>query len=322
MKRKKPIRVFEGFAGYGGASFGLKRSGIDYEVVGMSEFDKFASALLYQNFPTIKNWGDITILKPEELPDFDMFTGGFPCQPFSSAGLQLGENDNYGRGTLFHHILRICAVKKPKYLLLENVKGLTQKKFYDFFEMIRSSLKDLGYGDIAYAVLNSKDYGIPQNRERLWIFAQLGGLPEGFNIVPPKIELKYRFGDLLDQNPPKELYLSDAQIEHLKFKHHIESFVVKEPLCFDVYNKKIKTDAICITITQPEHNSLRVIEVPKNGKEIVRKMSVDEQFRFMGFEDGELDYSGQSYSQMSKRAGNGWDVNLVGILVKHIFSQL
>ena len=322
MKNKKPIRVFEGFAGYGGASFGLKRSGINYEVVGMSEFDKFASALLYQNFPTIKNWGDITILKPEELPDFDMFTGGFPCQPFSSAGLQLGENDKYGRGTLFHHILRICAVKKPKYLLLENVKGLTQKKFYDFFKMIRSSLKDLGYGDIAYAVLNSKDYGIPQNRERLWIFAQLGGLPKDFNIVPPKIELKYRFGDFLDQNPPKELYLSDAQIEHLKFKHHIESFRVKEPLCFDVYNKKIKTDAMCITITQPEHNSLRVVEVAKNGKEIVRKMSVDEQFRFMGFEDGDLDSSAQSYSQMSKRAGNGWDVNLVGILIKHIFSQL
>lgn len=322
MKRKKPIRVFEGFAGYGGASFGLKRSGIDYEVVGMSEFDKFASALLYQNFPSIKNWGDITIIKPEELPDFDMFTGGFPCQPFSSAGLQLGEKDKYGRGTLFHHILRICAVKKPKYILLENVKGLTQKKFFEYFEMIKSSLKDLGYGDIAYAVLNSKDYGIPQNRERLWIFAQMGGLPEGFDIVPPKVELKYRFGDFLDSNPPKELYLSDSQIEHLKFKHNIDSFVVKEPLCFDVYNKKIKTDAMCITITQPEHNSLRVIEVPKNGNEIVRKMSVDEQFRFMGFKDGELDYSGQSYSQMSKRAGNGWDVNLVGILIKHIFSQL
>lgn len=322
MKRKKQIRVFEGFAGYGGASFGLKRSGIDYEVVGMSEFDKFASALLYQNFPSIKNWGDITIIKPEELPDFDMFTGGFPCQPFSSAGLQLGEKDKYGRGTLFHHILRICAVKKPKYILLENVKGLTQKKFFEFFEMIKNSLRDLGYGDIAYSVLNSKDYGIPQNRERLWIFAQMGGLPEGFDIVPPKVELKYRFGDFLDSNPPKELYLSDSQIEHLKFKHNIDSFIVKEPLCFDVYNKKIKTDAMCITITQPEHNSLRVIEVPKNGKEIVRKMSVDEQFRFMGFKDGELDYSGQSYSQMSKRAGNGWDVNLVGILIKHIFSQL
>lgn len=322
MDKRKQIKVFEGFAGYGGASFGLRRSGLKFKVVGMSGFDKFASSLLAQNFPEIKNWGDITAINPEELPDFDLFTGGFPCQPFSSAGLQLGEKDKYGRGTLFHHIIRICAIKKPQYLLLENVKGLTQRKFADYFDMIKSSLKELGYGNIAYAVLNSKDYGIPQNRERLWIFAKLGGLPENFNIVPPKIELKHRFGDFLDENPPKELYLSDAQIEHLKFKHNIESFKVDEPLCFDVYNKKIKTDAVCITITQPEHNSLRVVEKPKDGKEIVRKMSVDEQFRFMGFKDGELNYTGQSYSQMSKRAGNGWDINLVGILVKHIFSQL
>ncbi len=318
----KTILVFEGFAGYGGASFGLKRSGLKYKVVGMSEFDSFASQLLRQNFPGIKNWGDITKIDPEELPDFDLFTGGFPCQPFSSAGLQLGVDDKYGRGTLFYDIARICDVKKPQYILLENVKGLTQKKFASTFEGIKARLKEIGYGDIAYAVLNSKDYGIPQNRERLWMFGRLGGLPTGFDIVPPKVELKKRFGDFLDANPPKELYLSDKQIEHLKEKHHIDSFFVQEPLCFDVYNKKIKKDALCITITQPEHNSLRVIEVPKAGKEIVRKMSIDEQFRFMGFEDGELDYTGQSYSQMSKRAGNGWDVNLVGILIKHIFSQL
>lgn len=320
---KKTIKVFEGFAGYGGASFGLKRSGLKYKVVGMSEFDKFASELLAMNFPGIKNWGDITAINPEKLPDFDLFTGGFPCQPFSSAGLQLGENDKYGRGTLLHHILRIVEAKRPEYILLENVKGLTAKKFEATFNFLKDKLKEFGYGDLAYAVLNSKDYGVPQNRERLWMFARLGGLPDGFDIVPPKIDLKYRFGDFLDKNPPKELYLSDKQIEHLKEKHHIDSFVVTEPLCFDVYNKKIKKDAMCITITQPEHNSLRVIEVPKkDGKEIVRKMSVDEQFRFMGFEDGELNYEGQSYSQMSKRAGNGWDVNLVGILLKHIFSQL
>lgn len=322
MAIKKKIRVFEGFAGYGGASFGLKRSGLNYEVVGMSEFDKFASQLLAQNFPGIKNWGDITQIDPKELPDFDLFTGGFPCQPFSSAGMQLGFDDKYGRGTLFFHIIRICKEKRPQYLLLENVKGLTQKKFTETFETMKQSLRDLGYGELAYAVLNSKDYGIPQNRERLWMFARLGGLPENFNIVPPKIELKHRFGDFLDSEVPSVLYLSDAQIAHLKVKHNIASFLVDEPLCFDVYNKKIKRDALCITITQPEHNSLRVIEVPKDGKEIVRKMSVDEQFRFMGFENGELDYSGHSYSQMSKRAGNGWDVNLVGILLKHIFSQL
>lgn len=322
LSKDNVIRVFEGFAGYGGASFGLIRSGINFKVVGMSEFDSFASALLNANFPGIKNWGDITKINPEDLPDFDLFTGGFPCQPFSSAGLQQGEEDKYGRGTLFYDIYRICKAKRPRYILLENVKGLTAKKFSDTFTRMRDSLKELGYGDIAYTVLNSKDYGIPQNRERLWMFGQLGGLPENFVLTPPKIELKYRFGDFLDSEPPQYLYLSDNQIAHLKEKHHIESFMVDEPLCFDVYNKKIKRDAICITITQPEHNSLRVIELPKNGKEIVRKMSIDEQFRFMGFEDGELNYAGQSYSQLSKRAGNGWDVNLVGILIKHIFSQL
>jgi len=318
-----PIRVFESFAGYGGASFGLRRSGIPHVVVGMSEFDPFASQLLSQNFPNIRNWGDITKIDAEELPDFDLFTGGFPCQPFSSAGMQLGVDDPYGRGTLIYHILRIVKAKRPQYLLLENVKGLTQRKFADTFENIKNILRELGYGELAYAVLNSKDYGIPQNRERLWMFARLGGLPAGFDIVPPKEILTHRFGDFLDQDPPKELYLSEAQIEHLKVKHHIDSFVVEEPLCFDVYNKKIKKDALCITITQPEHNSLRVIEVPgEDGREIVRKMSIDEQFRFMGFHDGELNYEGQSYSQMSKRAGNGWDINLVGKLIKHIFAQL
>lgn len=317
------IRVFEGFAGYGGASFGLKRSGLNYKVVGMSEFNPFASELLAANFPKIKNWGDITKIDPKELPDFDFFTGGFPCQPFSSAGMQMGEEDRYGRGTLFYEIMRILREKRPKYLLLENVKGFTAKKFEPTRNRIKEILRELGYGELQYAILNSCDYGIPQNRERIWMFAMLGGVPEGFNIVPPKIELTKRFGDFLDKNPPSYLYLSQKQIAHLREKHNIPSFAVREPLCFDVYNKKIKTNALSITITQPEHNSLRVIEVPKeDGLEIVRKMSVDEQFRFMGFEDGELNYAGQSYSQLSTRAGNGWDVNLVGILLNHIFNQI
>jgi len=329
MNKRKVIRVFEAFAGYGGASFGLKRSGYKYKVVGMSEFDTFASELLAANFPDIKNWGDITKINPYRLPAFDLFTGGFPCQPFSSAGLQNGEEDKYGRGTLFYDIFRILQVKRPKYVLLENVKGLTAKKFEPTFNRIKELFRELGYGDMAYAVLNSKDYGIPQNRERLWMFAQLGGLPEGFEIRPPKVNSDLRMADFLDINPDPSLYLSQKQIAHLKVKHNIESFVVDTPLCFDVYNKKIKKDGFSITITQPEHNSLRVIEVPKEaGKEIIRKMSVHEQFRLMGFDisrdcrDCEIDFAGQSYSQLSKRAGNGWDVNLVGILLKHIFSQL
>lgn len=335
------IRIFEGFAGYGGGSFGLKRlkenmPNIDYEVIGYSEFDKFASNLFDANHKgkngePLRNWGDITIINPDDLPDFDMFMGGFPCQPFSSAGMQMGTEDPYGRGAMLGHIIRICKVKKPKYLFLENVKGFTHGKFKPIHDQLIKDLKEMGYGDnpLAKAVLNSKDYGIPQNRERLWMFARLGGLPEGFNMVPPQVESTARIADFLDFNPIKSLYLSDAQIDHLKEKHNIESFIVDTPLCFDVYNKKIKTDGYSITITQPEHNSLRVIEVPKaDGKEIVRKMSVHEQFRLMGFRISrdlsqcEIDFNGQSYSQLSKRAGNGWDVNLVGKLLTHIFKQL
>ena len=337
----KKIKIFEGFAGYGGGSFGLKRlkeniPGLEYEVIGYSEFDKYASELFDANHKgkdgnPLKNWGDITKIDPNELPDFDMFMGGFPCQPFSSAGMQMGTEDPYGRGAMLGHIIRICKVKKPKYLFLENVKGFTHGKFQPIHDQLIRDLREMGYGEqpLAKAVLNSKDYGIPQNRERLWMFAQLGGLPDNFSMVPPKLDSDLRIADFLDFEPLKTLYLSDAQIEHLKEKHHIESFVVDKPLCFDVYNKKIKKDGFSITITQPEHNSLRVIEVPKaDGKEIVRKMSVHEQFRLMGFrisrdlKECEIDFNGQSYSQLSKRAGNGWDVNLVGILLTHIFGQL
>lgn len=341
MSKKNFIRVFEGFAGYGGGSFGLKRlkekmPNIDYEVIGYSEFDRYAAALFDANHKDkngrpLKNWGDITQIVPEELPDFDMFMGGFPCQPFSSAGMQMGTKDPYGRGAMLGHIIRICKVKKPKYLFLENVKGFTHGKFQPIHDQLIKDLREMGYGEnpLAKAVLNSKDYGIPQNRERLWMFAQMGGLPEGFSMKPRIIESDVRMADFLDFEPDKSLYLSDAQIEHLKEKHHIDSFVVETPLCFDVYNKKIKRDGYSITITQPEHNSLRVIEVPKaDGKEIVRKMSVHEQFRLMGFrisrdlKECEINFAGHSYSQLSKRAGNGWDVNLVGILLNHIFSQL
>lgn len=338
---KVKIKVFEGFAGYGGGSYGLKRlkenmPNIDYEVIGYSEVDKYAAQLFDANHKdkkgkNIKNWGDITSIIPENLPDFDMFMGGFPCQPFSSAGMQKGTEDPYGRGAMLGHIIRICKVKKPKYIFLENVKGFTHGKFQPIHDQLIKDLREMGYGDnpLAKAVLNSKDYGIPQNRERLWMFAQLGGLPENFNIVPPTIDTSHKMADFLDDNPEQKLYLSDEQIAHLKVKHNIESFVVETPLCFDVYNKKIKQDGFSITITQPEHNSLRVIEVPqKDGKEIVRKMSVYEQFRLMGFRisrdcsESEIDFNGQSYTQLSKRAGNGWDVNLVGILLTHIFNQI
>ena len=325
---ERPLRVFEGFAGYGGATYGLKRAGIDFDVVGYSEFDKFASALYDANHKNkagqeIKNWGDITTIDVDLLPDFDLFTGGFPCQPFSSVGLQHGEKDKYGRGTLLYDIIRICEAKKPKYILLENVKGLATKRFKNTFDTLKIELKRLGYGDIAYAILNTKDYGIPQNRERLWMFACLGGLPEGFSMIPPKIENGLRLKDFADIKPAEFLYLSQKQIQRIKDFYSIESFEVDEISCFDLYNRKIRNDGLSITILAPEHNKMRIVEPLKDdGLEVVRKYSVEEQFRLMGFRDGEVNFINQSYTQLSKRAANGWDVNLVGVLLKHIWEQL
>ena len=343
------LRVFEGFAGYGGGSFAFKKlmqehPDYNFEVIGYSEIDKSASELFdlnhhQANGQPIHNYGDITILNPDDLPDFDLFTGGFPCQPFSTAGMQQGENDQYGRGTLFHHIMRICAAKHPRYIFLENVKGFLNKKFEPTRRLMEQMLRDAGYvanpndpneSPLRFAVLNSKDYGIPQNRERVWMFARLGGLPQDFSMEPEPQPNELRLGDFLDPEGyvPQAMYLSDAQVAHLREKHNIESFEVDRALCFDVYNKKIKLDGYSITLTMPEHNSVRVIE-PHPGRQVVRKMSVTEQFRLMGLEGLQgvgrpidIVFGDQSYTQLSKRAGNGWDVNVVKIVLNHVIQQL
>lgn len=328
LPQHAPIRVFEGFAGYGGAAFGLRRAKINHRVIGFSEIDKDAIELYHYNFPNIPNLGDITNLDPEspDFPDFDLFTGGFPCQPFSTVGKRQGVEDERGRGTLFGDIIRICEVKQPKYILLENVKGLLTGRMKATFNVIIDELHRIGY-DTRYAVLNSKDYGIPQTRERLWIFGYLGKLPNGFDIVPSTKPLKGFLADFLDKNPTPDLYKSQKQIARIHEIHHNDIFDVAEPLCYDIYNRKIRYDKLCMTVTPPEHNVIRIIEPMVDGEERFRKLSLDEHFRLMGFRmDGhnnEIRFPETlNYTKLGRRAGNGWDVNLVGILLNHIFWQL
>lgn len=325
MVKKKTLRVFEGFAGYGGASFGLNKANIPHKVIGYSDIDQEAIELYEYNFPGIKNYGDITKIDEKSLPDFDLFTGGFPCQPFSTVGKMLGELDT--RGTLFNDIIRICEHKKPQFILLENVKGLLGKKHRPTFDKIISELNRIGYKNVQYAVLNSKDYGVPQNRERLWIFGQLGGLPDDFVLEPPCVELKYRIKDFLDKNPASELYRTQSQINRIHEIRKAPVFDVTEPLCYDYYNNKIRTDGICMTVTPPEHNIMRIVEPMVDGQERLRKLSIDEHFRLMGFvldeENREIKFPPTlNYTKLGRRAGNGWDVNLVSILFRHIFNQL
>lgn len=328
LPKHKIIKVFEGFAGYGGASFGLKHARVNHEIVAYSEIDPDAIELYQYNFPNVPNVGDITILNPNssELPDFDLFTGGFPCQPFSTVGKRQGVDDERGRGTLFGDIIRICEVKKPKYILLENVKGLLTGKMKKTFHVIIEELHRIGY-DTRYAILNSKDYGIPQTRERLWIFGYRGELPDSFNLVPQTLPLKGYLSDFLDKNPSADLYKTQKQIARIHEIHKNEVFNVSEPLCYDIYNRKIRTDRLCMTVTPPEHNVIRIIEPMVNGQERFRKLSLDEHFRLMGFEMNEKKREIKfpptlNYTKLGRRAGNGWDVNLVGVLLNHIFWQL
>jgi len=334
VKIKQPIRVFEAFAGYGGASFGLRRCGYPFEVIGMSEIDPSACRMLDVNFPNIHNYGNIVTIRERleqdrnYIPDFDLFTGGFPCQPFSSAGLQLGEDDKLGRGTLVYEILEICKIKQPRFIFLENVKGFNSKKFQPTRDIIINRLEEMDY-HVRMQMLNTMDYGIPQNRERLWIFAYRGNLPRRFNMVPTPIpaEKRPRLAAFLDGTPPPEVYLKPAQVEHfinVHTKHGFHDWQVNEPLCFDVYNHKMKTNGITNTLTEPSHNITRIVEPPlADGTIRIRKLSLQEQFRLMGFENEEIVFpEGLNYTQIAARAGNGWDVHLVGLLLKHIFDQL
>lgn len=150
--------------------------------IGYSEIDKYAVQIYQKHFPEHINYGDITQINAEKLPDFDLLCGGFPCQAFSIAGKRGGFADT--RGTLFFDIARILEVKRPRLLLLENVKGLLSHDNGGTFKTIISTLDELGY-DLQWQVLNSKNFGVPQNRERVFIVGHLRGTsrPEVFPIT-------------------------------------------------------------------------------------------------------------------------------------------
>jgi DNA (cytosine-5)-methyltransferase 1 len=325
----RKIRVFEAFAGYGGASFALKRANIPHQIVMFSEWDKYAQQLFKLNhgeIPLYGENGDINQGNISSIPSFDLFTGGFPCQPFSSAGMGKGELDP--RGTLFYPIIQIIDYHRPQHILLENVKGMTYLKHLPTLNKIINSLEKLGYSVPSPVLLNSRSFGIPQNRERLWIYAHKGELPYGFTHAPTPILTEKTFHDFLDPqfgvSVPKEMYLTDKQIDILIFKHKmpIEDILLEnQSLCLDIYNKKLRKDRVSITLTEPHHNSLRVVEHANNQRGYtVRKLTIDEHFRLMGFLENQLVRGDLSYQQLCKRAGNGWDINVASRIFKQIFT--
>lgn len=216
------MKILELFSGYGTASFALKRLNIEYELVGYSDIDKYANKVFKQNhcpndIEDKLRFGDVRLINPNNLPDFDLLTAGFPCQSFSIAGKGLGELDP--RGTLFYEIIRIAEVKKPRYMLLENVKGLTNKNHKSTFDKILSELNRIGY-KVHWKILNTKDYGIPQNRERVWFVCFREQEDYDKFQFPEKEELKIFIKDILEEQVDKKYYLSEKLQE--RFKNYLE----------------------------------------------------------------------------------------------------
>jgi len=162
------LRCFSLFSGIGG--FDLAAKSLGHTIVGACEIDKYAEAIYTKHFPNITIHKDATKIKPEKLPDFDILLAGFPCQSFSIAGKRRGFED--ARGTLFFEIIRIAQKKRPRHLLLENVKGLLSHENGNTARKIFCTLDELGY-DTQSSIINTKDF-LPQNRERIFIVSTLG----------------------------------------------------------------------------------------------------------------------------------------------------
>ena len=216
------IKVFEAFAGYGSQSIALRNLGIDYEVVAISEIDKYAiQAYEAIHGPTL-NLGDISKIKVEDIPQHDLFTYSFPCQDLSVAGKQAGLIKGQTRSGLLYECEKIIEHCRPKYLLMENVKNLVGKKFRpQFYEWLRY-LKGLGYTNYAQ-VLNAKDYGVPQNRERVFVVSILGEhKPYKF---PKPIPLDKCIADILEDEVDEKYYLSEEIQKRFKLTNQNENIV-------------------------------------------------------------------------------------------------
>lgn len=211
---QKPLRLIELFAGIGSQTQALTNIGVPHKVVGISEIDKYAIQSYKAMHGEVENFGDIREIK--ELPQADLWTYSFPCQDISVAGLGKGIKEGTRSGLLFEveRLLKVSSANGtlPKYLLLENVKNLVSKKFISDFNRWLEFLSSLGYKNY-WKVLNAKDYGIPQNRERVFCVS-IRGEHEPF-VFPEKIPLTLRLKDMIDAVVDERYYLKESTIRSI-----------------------------------------------------------------------------------------------------------
>jgi DNA (cytosine-5)-methyltransferase 1 len=214
--KENPLRVFEAFAGYGSQHLAFDRikkriPGFDFKVVGISEIDPYAIKAYEAVHGECPNYGDISKINWEEVPDFDFFSYSFPCTDISNAGQQKGLEEGSGtRSSLLWECRKAIETKRPKYLLMENVKALVSQKFLPFYKKWEQYLAALGY-DNHCKVINAVECGVPQNRERIFIFSILNN-DKAFHFQEP-IPLETRLKDVLEQEVDDKYVLSDQAID-------------------------------------------------------------------------------------------------------------
>lgn len=233
------------FAGIGGICLGLKKAGFD--IVWANDFNKYACQTYRANFKDhnlIEE--DITNISVTDIPNIDFLAAGFPCQSFSSIGKQGGFEDK--RGLLFFEVVRVLKAKKPYGFLLENVKNLLSINQGKTFKVILNTLNDLGY-TVHYKLINSKDFGVPQNRIRLYIVGFLEDITFNF---PKEIPLNTFIEDLIEDNVDEKYYLSELMKNRLLEAYEKDKPVSEHQLMYDWYNRLWKKDGIAKTIRTNE----------------------------------------------------------------------
>lgn len=225
--KENPLRVFTAFSGYDSQCLALNRLGIDYDLVGWSEIDPAAIKAHDALFPRYadRNYGDISKIDWSQVPDFDLFTYSFPCTDLSNAGRQAGFDEGSGtRSSLLWECRKAISIKRPKYMMLENVKALLSDKFVDLFKKWCEELESYGYVNY-YDILNSKDFGVPQSRERVFVISILktDDEPDPYYEFPRPIPLKKTVEDLLEDDVPEKYYMkqevTDRYIQTMSVEH-------------------------------------------------------------------------------------------------------
>ena len=280
-------RIASFFAGVGGIDLGFKHIG---EVLYANEFDKNACITYQTNFNTKVDNRDINIIPIEDIPEFDIMLAGFPCQAFSIAGYRQGFDDEKGRGNLFFQLERVFLARKPKVILLENVKNLVSHDKGRTFSVILDRLHNAGY-NVKYSVLNSMNYGnLPQNRERIYIVAFNSKMEDKYYYTPTS----FKQYDIL-----KSGITSQETVYQWRRKY------VRE-------NKSNVSPTLTANMGTGGHNVPLILS--KTG---IRKLTPKECFNLQGFpEDYQL--PDIAISHLYKQAGNSVSVPVISRIADNI----